>query len=141
MPDTEGPQSRARVIRERTIQAEVRARIHQGMDHEECAAVAAATRDEFADVPLPTPMSRLQVAIRKAGGWLTTDGWRERESFAMATEEETKCLRTLTPKGRHGRRTASRSDQPTPEDRAALDERCRFRLFWALAFSHQDFRC
>lgn len=73
---------------ESVIRAEVAARLHQGMDDEHVAAVEAAVRDLLAAEPPIAPMSRVQVAIRKAGGWLSTDGLREREAFRLATTSE-----------------------------------------------------
>lgn len=71
---------------ESTIRAAVAARLHQGMDDEEVDAVEQAVRDELAAEPQVEPMSALQVAIRRAGGWLSTDGRREEEAFRLATQ-------------------------------------------------------
>lgn len=71
---------------ESTIRAAIVARLDQGMDEETVDAIGQEVRDELAAEPPVEPMSRLQVAIRRAGGWLSTDGRREEEAFRLATQ-------------------------------------------------------
>jgi hypothetical protein len=71
---------------ESTIRAAVAARLHQGMDEEQVDAVEQEVRAEFAAEPPIEPMAPLRVAARKAGGWLSTDGRRDREAFRLATQ-------------------------------------------------------
>ena len=70
---------------ESTIRAVVAARLDQGMDEETVAAVEAEVRAELAAEPPVKPMGPLRVALRRAGGWLSTDGRREREEYRLAT--------------------------------------------------------
>lgn len=80
-------QGTARAIRERTIQGEIRSRIHQGMDDEQADAVEAEVRAELADEPLPTPGRPQDIghAARHALGRPFTDfDWRREESYQLA---------------------------------------------------------
>lgn len=73
---------------ESTIRASVAARIHLGMDDEEVYVVEQEVRAELAAEPPVEPMPPLRVAIRKAGGWLSSDGHREREEYRLATQPD-----------------------------------------------------
>lgn len=82
---------------EDTIRAEIAARCHQGISDEDYHALAQQVRAELSAEPPIEPMSDLQVAVRKAGGFLSTDGRREWEAYRLASLTKVPATRRPSP--------------------------------------------
>lgn len=75
---------------ESVILSEIAAHVHQGMDDEQIDAVEQRVRAELAAEPPIEAMGTVQLAIREAGGMLSTDGRREYEAFRLARPPDAK---------------------------------------------------